>query len=805
MLNNYLTTALRNLRRHRFFSFINIFGLAVSMCICMGIMMLIADQMMYDRYNSKRDRIYRVNSIPVGENGGFHEETSTTALPVKQELTENYTGVEKAVRIMRGFANNWLEVDQDVNVPVAGYFADPEILDMFEYDLEYGDSKTALVEPHSIVLTKKASRKLFRQENPLGELIKVGQNGLFKVTGVIRDKGYKTHIAFDALASLSTVRTFGPESTEKKALDYWYNYNNGWVYILLEKGKSPEDIQPHLRAIEKNHYLKLANPDTESRISFKLQSICSITPGPFINNPIGPFFPWIFVYFFGGLAAIVLLTSCFNFTNLSVARSLTRAREIGVRKVTGAARWQIFSQFLAESVLVALCSLLLAAALLMLFRPLLLELSFARMLQWDLEGNLFVYALFVAFAIGTGILAGFFPAVVVSGFQPIQVLKNLSNLKLFSRMGLRKMLLVTQFSFSLLFILTVIVVFYQLQMYLRADHGFTMDHKVIVNASDSTSQVIKAELLKLSHVSSVSAVSHIPAAGMTRGANYKRQLSDKDWINLCYYSVDDDYLSNMNLHLAVGRFFGPDHASNKNFIVLDESAVNVFHFSSPAESLGQTILLQQDSSLRQIIGVVKNYNHQMLMEKAEPMALVYDPKEFRQLQVVYTGSFENIREEIDRAWARVNPGLKVDCRNFSDEVHKIYDIFFGDLVKILTVISVLAIVISCLGLLGMATYTTETRLREISIRKILGGSNRSIIYLLSRGFVSILLISMLIAVPAAYSINNLWLEKLANHVTIDATMILIGVSILALFGALTIGSQTWKAVLVKPVDNLRGD
>ncbi|MBA4144204.1 MAG: hypothetical protein C0523_00465, partial [Cytophaga sp.] len=483
MFKNYVKTAMRSLLRHRFFSAINIFGLAVAMTICMAIIMLIADQMMYDRYNTRRDRIYRVNTIPLGENNAEHNETATTTLPLRNELMESFTGIEKSVRILRGFGNMWLEIEQNVNIPVAGFFVDPEMLDVFEYELEYGDRNTALTEPRSVVLTRKAARKLFKQENPVGETFKVGEQGLFKVTGVLKETNHKSHIVFDALASISTIKDL-KETRYRRDIDNWYQYTAGWIYILVEEGKGPQDINPHLEKIQKAHFTKLPKPDTQQKVKYHLQSLMSITPGPFINNPIGPFLPWLFIYFFAGLAAVVMLTSCFNFTNLSIARSLTRAREIGVRKVTGAMRWQIFVQFLSESILVALFALGLAIVLLLASKPLMMQLSFARLMKWDLEANYFIYAIFLVFAIVVGILAGLFPAVVMSGFQPVKVLKGFTNIKLFSRMGLRKTLLIAQFTFSLIFILSVIVVFNQLQLFLKADHGFSMDKKAIVYLSN---------------------------------------------------------------------------------------------------------------------------------------------------------------------------------------------------------------------------------------------------------------------------------------------------------------------------------
>ncbi len=805
MFKNYFKTAIRSLLRHRFFSAINIFGLSVAMALSMAIIMLVADQMMYDRYNTKRDRIYRVNSIPIADNGALMNETATTTLPLKEELFANYTGIEKATRIVRGFGNMWMELDNNnVNIPIAGYYVDPDFLEIFEHELEYGNPKTALVEPFSVVLSKKTAAKLFKQDNPIGESFKVGEEGPYKVTGILKETKNKTHIAFDALASLSSVKSLEAMDKRTKNLDNWYNMWQGWVYVLVEEGKSIQDIQTNLQKIEKKHFTTLPKPDTQQKIKYSLQQLMSITPGAFINNPIGPFLPWIFVYFFIGLAAVVMLTSCFNFTNLSIARSLTRAREIGVRKVTGAMRWQVFVQFLSESVMVAILSLVGAIVLLILAKPLMQQLSFARLMRWDLEVNYFVYGVFVVFALVVGILAGFFPAVVLSGFQPVKVLKGMNSMRLFSGIKLRKTLLVTQFTFSLIFIISVMVVFNQLQLFLRADHGFNMEKKVVVGLNNTRFAALKIELLKNKNIESVSAVSHVLAAGSSYGADYKRSLEDKDWIDLNYYSTDEDYLKNLEIPLVAGKYFSPENGnSNKNFVVLNEKAVEVFHFKSAMDALGQEIILHSDSSRKLVIGVVKDYNHQMLVEKMKPLALIYNPDEYKLLQVKYSGNFDDAGKTIEEAWAKVNPNLKVDYKDFYAEVHKIYDIFFGDLVSIIGLIAFLAIVISCLGLLGMATYTTETRIKEISIRKILGSSDGSLIYLLSKGFVLILIIAIFIAVPLAFFINNLWLEQLAYHVSVDAATIITGVFALIFFGIITIGSQTWRALYVNPVNNLK--
>jgi putative ABC transport system permease protein len=807
MLQNYLKTAVRSLLRHRFFSAINVFGLAVAMSICMGIIMLVADQVSYDRFNSKADRIYRVTTIGIDDKGNKTESQDNSASPMvlRPELLEKYTGVEKVVRLKRGFGNNWLAFEgQDVNVPITGLWADPEVFEMFEHEFQYGDPTTALREPYSVVLTRKAANKLFKEENPLGQSLKVGKE-TFTVTGILKETEHKSHIVFEGLASMVTLKSKLTEAEYRDDMESWTNYWNGWTYVLLEEGKSEADIQQHLNKIFTEHIASINNPGVY-KMKFGLQALLSITPGPFMNNPIGPGLPWMFVYFLSGLALVILLTSCFNFTNLSIARSLTRAREIGVRKVTGAARWQIFSQFLSESIVVALVALVLALGLLVIIKPMILQLNFARIFHWDLASNVAVYAIFLVFAVMVGILAGLFPAVVLSSFQPVAVLKSLNNVKLFSRMGLRKVLLVSQFTLSLFFILTVIIMYSQLNLFVTQDHGFNTNQNIMIRLNSTKADVLKTELLKYNNIISVSAASHVPAAGTSMGNGFKRNLDDKDWTTFGYFTVDEDYLKNMDIKLVAGKFYEPGNgASNKNFIVINEVGAEKMHFTSALDAIGEEMIFEHDSTKRTILGVISNYNHRDLTQQIGPMALLYDMERINLLQVRYAGTFDAASKTIEKAWNVVNPGLKIDYKEVESEINQFYNIVFGDIVKVLTFISFLAILISCLGLLGMATYTTETRIKEISIRKVLGSSSASLVLLLSKGFLTMLALAVLIGVPLAYFVNNLWLEFIAYHTTIDIVVVLMGVGVLLLFGAITIGSQTIRATFVKPVDNLKSE
>ena len=768
--------------------------------------MLVADHVQYDRYNTKRDRIYRVITKDVASPG--QEESSrqnaTSSMPLREELLEKYTGIEKVVRLKRGFGNHWLEFEgQDVNIPLAGFYADPEVFEVFEYEFQYGDPATALKEPFSVVLTRKAANKLFKDENPLGQSVKVGELGDFVVTGVLKETSRKSHIVFEALASMATVASVA--GSDDNTMSNWTDFWNGWTYVLLEPGKSAADLQQSLTRIYEEKIATIVNPGV-FKMKFQLQGLNDITPGPLQNNSIGPVMPWIFVYVLGGLALIILIASCFNFTNLSLARSLTRAREIGVRKVTGAARWQIFTQFLSESVVIAFAALVIAFGLLLLVKPMLLQLNFARIFSWDFEANGSVFMIFLAFAVFVGVLAGFFPAIVLSGFQPIKVLKSINNVKVFSRMGIRKVLLVAQFTLSLFFILSVIIMNNQLTLFTTKDHGFNMSKNIAVKLNNTAPQLLKNELLKFGNIESVSAASHLPAAGISNGGGFKKSLDDKEDVPFARFTVDEDYLKNMGLQLLAGRFFegGQDHV-NKSYVVINEEGVKKLQYASPSDAIGKEVISHNDSSRQTIIGVVSNYNHRDLTRSYSPMALMYNADQFAVLQVAFHGSYEGAAQSIEKAWSVVNPDRKVDYNTVESEVKKFYDIFFGDIVKILGTLATLAILISCLGLLGMAMYATETRIKEVSIRKVLGSSNRALVFLLSKSFLGVLALAIIVGIPATYFINNLWLELIAYRTSISLAVIAEGVLILLLFAIFTVGSQTIRAMFINPVDNLKNE
>ncbi len=809
LMRHYFVVAFRNFIKQKSFSFINVAGLTLGMSASLIVIMLVSQNLQYDNYNTKRDRIYRI--ITYGEKWP----EATTPFPLLDELIEKYPGIENSVRFNGWFGNViGFKLLENASIPVAGFYVSPEVFDFFEYELEYGDPLTALVEPYSVVLTKNTARKLFKDENPVGETIQVGDVGMYKVTGVLKETSKKSHINFEALASLATVKSL-QALKKKQGADLpmpdngdWQFVHGTWTYVLLAPGKSVSDIQTALDEISSKHYSNLA--PLQSRWKFNLQRLKDITPAIGMGNEIGPVLNYQIIYFISGVALAILAVSTFNFTNLSIARSLSRAKEIGLRKVTGASRWQIFVQFLSEAVLFSWVGLLLAFILIVFTKKMFLDLTLIRMVQWDLAVNIWVFCVAFIFATLVGIIAGLFPAAVLSQFTPVKILRNLSNVKVLSRTSMRKALIVAQFTVAIVFTFSAIVVYNQIELFLSKDHGFDMKNNIMIRLHGTAPELLKTELLKYPSLTDVSAASYLPATFFSSAwGNVKNPKHGNEWHETRYYSVDADYLRNMGVPLIAGRFFSNQAGnSNRNFVVINEAAVKQLHFDSPNAAIGQSLLsqfAQRDSSNLEVVGVVKDYNHSILTEKIGPLMLICAPEQYQILQVKYSGSYDKASEAIEQSWKKMNQDKHIDYITFEDEIFKFYDWIVGDFLKILLVMACFAVMICSLGLLGIVSYATETRVKEISIRKICGCSDSRIVFLLSKSFLGLIIVSILLGIPAGYFLNNLWLENIAYHTSAGPGVIVTAIAILMTVGILTISSQTIDAACRNPVDSLKAE
>jgi len=456
MIKSYIKIALRNILKHKVFSFINIVGLAVSMSASLLIILMVSDQKKYDQFHSKKDRIYRVITKP-NEEGQFY---ATSAMPLKETLLEEYEGIEKVVRFRMMFGGDVTYVEN--TVPLAGFYADEDMFNVFDFELLYGDPETALRDPFSLVLTEEAANKLFKNENPIGKVVKFNDRGLdhyglgitiknvmlgdFTITGVIKDNNYKTHIPLEIFGSWSTLPVLKNQEIESIQLDDWKSMWDTYLFALLDEGKTRKDLTRVLSRISEVQF-----EDYEDfKLTFNAQALTEITPDKFLNNPMSFRMPKEGFYFLSFLALIVIISACFNYTNLSVARALTRAKEIGLRKINGARRIQIFLQFTIEAILISLFALLLSVVFLQLLKQGFAGLWLNKYLAINMNENALVVLLFIFFSVFIGFIAGFLPAWYLSSFQPLNVLKKeLSNVTrkkgtlMFSKPGLGKSLVVT--------------------------------------------------------------------------------------------------------------------------------------------------------------------------------------------------------------------------------------------------------------------------------------------------------------------------------------------------------------------------
>ena len=793
MFFNHLKTGLRAIKKQKLFSAINIFGLSFSLSVCMVIIMLLADQFSYDRFNSNHDDLYQVNIARFDE--PILKGMATTPVPLGPKLMTGHPQVINYARFIRGFGNNWIKIMQDVNIPVAGFFADPQVLELFEYDLAHGNPHLALQEPYSVVLTHETALKLFDKTDVLGETIKVGELGTYEITGVMKPIPGKTHIKFDALASMASYEALTKLDVVDDLMDNWDNRWNSWNYIQLASGATPEAVESYLAEISAEQYEGQENDVP----SFFLQKITDINPGPMMGNAIGPGIPMLFVYFLSGMALVIILSACFNYTNLSLARSLNRAREVGVRKVFGASRWQIIMQFLAESVLISLLAFAFSLVILTFIKPIFLELNFSQLLDWNLSQSLEVYLLCFVFSAGVGLVAGIVPSIFHSSVRAMEALKSLAGVKVFSRMGMRNFLIVSQFGLSLFLVITVKLVYNQMNFMIRTDYGFDSEHIVVVRLNGADPALIQNEMAQYPNLINSSLANFVPASGTSSTTDVKYQEEE---YNFNQMSVDHAYVANMGLDLIAGKSFEQGNEAHK--LILNEAAVRALPFEYPGDAIGKLIKIGNDSTHSEIVGVVADYHHETMFSDIKPLMLHHDPERLGVLQVrVNATNFSAALLDIERSWAAVYPELQIDYKVMNEEIAFFAELIFGDLTKIVTFISVLALIIAALGLMGMVVYAMQVRMKEVSIRKVLGSTNGQLMYVLSSKFLKLLLIAIVVSLPLTWFINNLWLENIAYHVDMDFGVVAFGITIIIFLGALIVGSQTWKTANRNPSEVLR--
>lgn len=801
MLKSILTTALRNIFRQRAFSIINLAGLSVGMSLALLIIMIVRDQYTFDNFHKDRDKIYRINTMAIRTNGDT-EPYASTPIPLAKAIADDYTFTDRVVRFNRWFSGD--AIYGSVNVPMSGMMTDPSFFEVFNFPLEKGDAATALKDPKGMVLTHKAAIKLFGDRDPLGQTISYGKFGEFHVTGVLKPFINKTHLEFEVLGSLEALPLLEKEGKAQSVLENWNNYYMTYVYFTLRDGHTIDEVERALPEIATKYYAGLKLETRDKGYQFYLQPLSEITPGPGLSNQLGNGLPDIILIFMGVLAAVVMVMACFNYTNLMIAKSLTRAREIGVRKVMGARRFQVFTQFVGEATVFSVIALLFSWLLLQGLKPAFMQLSLARSFELTLVEDYSLYLYFLAFAIGVGLIAGLLPAGYLSAFKPIKVLKDSGGLKVYSRLTFRKILIVTQFSLSVVFIIVVLVIYKQVNYMINKDLGIHDSDILNVRLQGVEYEKFANEASTIPGVVRVGGVSHQLGTGADRASDYWRNFGDTPFV-MRDFIMDNNYIDNLEISFIAGKNFDPSTEGEiERHVILNETALPLFGLKDPVAAIGQTIYAE-DSIMLTVIGVVKNFHFRPLNYEIGPLAMRYNNKQvgFASVRIV-PGQEKVVMAQLEAIWKRFDAVHPFTAKLMSDEIDDGYrNGGFYDIVKIVGYVCFLAVTLACLGMLGMAMYSTQTRIKEIGIRKVMGAESWQVVLVLSRSFFLLIAIAVLVGVPAGYMIGGMFLESFAYKISMSFMLIGTGVMIIIVLGALTIASQTFQAARLNPVNSLR--
>ena len=797
MLYNYFKTAYRNIIRSKWFSLINVFGLASSLAIGMVVIAMKKDQQDYDRFHVQGNLIYRVISESREANATF----ATCPALLEEELMGQYPEIINSVKLRRAFGHDISFNDNTIFA--SGFYTSPSFFEIFNFKLKYGNTATALQAPFNLVLYEETAEKLgVNHPHFIGNSIEVKDMGTFTLTGIIEKNAERSHIYFDALTSYSTLASLLIQGHFKQTnYDNWLDQNNNYLYLLLDKNASITKLEQALAQISINKY-----PDEATRTHFHLQPLRDIAGKQLVNN-LSIAVPDFVLYALSILALLILLTACFNYTNLTVAKSLTRGKEVGIRKVIGANRRQVFFQFLVESIVLAIVAFVLATALFdLLLIPQMKSLMIFEALNLRLENDWSSYFAFFIFSVLTGILAGILPSMYLSSFQPIKTLKSNASSRLFSKVGWRKALMGLQFMITILFFITAIVLFKQTKHLLYADYGFNQENIINISLKGQSFEKIKTILEKEPAISGIIGSSF--ALGMGgKVTDICKRTEEGEEIIFDKLHIDENFIDLMDIKLLAGRTIQANDPQDKSQVIINKTAVERLGWENPQQAIGQEMLINQPEGViaSTIIGVIDDIYNYLILTKAEPLFLTYEPAQIgiASLKIVGDQIPETITK-IQQAWASAVPNTSLDYYFYKDELRRNLAPLTSA-VKILGFLTFITMLIMSLGLLGLASYAAQTRKKEISIRKILGATRSRIVWTLSKGMLKTLGIALFLGLPLTVFFNNFWLQNIAYRISLNVFNVGLGALVLAALALVIVISQTFLLASRNPAETLKSE
>lgn len=783
MLKNYFKTGIRTLLRNKGFSTLNIMGLAVGLAVCILIFLWVQDELSYDRFHTNADRIYRViehEELSSGEILSYSQQGPALAPILKADYPEILESVRYRVwggRLVRFGDHKFYE---------KGFaFADPAILTMFTFPLIKGDPASALTDPSSIVISENMARKYFENEDPLGKILRVDNHTNFIVSGVMENIPSNSHLKFDFLAKFESIKNFGLPIT-------------GWdsfyldIYVLLTETADRREVDRKIKNVISEHSEGSAfTIDLQPLTRIRLFSNVILTPQ--VDGDIK------YVVIFSLIAVFILLNACINFMNLTTARSGQRAREIGMRKVVGARRKELVHQFFGESLLMAFISLIFAVGLVLLFLPLFNQLS-GKDLPLRVLGRPHVILGLLGITLTAGLISGIYPALLLSSFQPVTVLKNAFRSGLRGK-AFRRALVIFQFVLTTVLIIGTVVVYRQLNFLRQQSLGYEKDQVMIFRLSGNLREKIdlmKTTFERIPGVLDMTAASTVPGnrrATLTLD-NWEGRDSE-DRFELGLLDVDHGFLSTFKLQMVDGRFFSRDFTTDEdNAVVVNEAAVRAIGMKDP---VGKWILGPE----LKIIGVIKDFNLRTLHHKVAPLAISMEKSRLRHMFVkIAAVNIPRTIASLRSSWNSLVPEYPFDFKFLDEQLEEFYraDQRIG---KIINAFAGLALFVACLGLFGLASFVAERRTKEIGIRKVLGASNPVIFHLLARDFIKWILLANLIAAPIATFAMMKYLNLYAYHTKLGPMVFLIPCLLTLLVSFLAISWQAIKAATADPVKSLK--
>ncbi len=791
MIKSYLKIALRTIKKNKGYSFINITGLAIGIACCILILLWVNEELSYDRFHKNAARIYRVNAINE-TTAQIHHQFQMPA-PLSPALKEEIPEIRHSTRYLK-LGGEWLVRYGDKTfIESAFSLVDPDFFQIFTFPAVEGDLDNALSDPRSLVITQKIADKYFPDEDSVGKVLRVEKALDFTVKAVIKDMPRNSHLQCDFLIPFVILKEL---VTGYDALEEW-RIQNTETFVLLPKGSSAQDVNPKIALFTDKHLEK-------QKLVLYLQPLRKIHL--FSSDIRGPITvskgDITYVYVFSLIAVFILITACINFMNLTTARSAMRAKEVGLRKVIGAYRLKIIQQFFGESLLMSFISLGLAIVLVELLLPIFTNISGTTLsLSYGMR-NIHLLMAIVVIALCTGILSGGYPALYLSSFQPVKVIRGIIFLGS-QGAAFRKILVIVQFSISILLIICTIIISDQIVFMKSKKLGFAKEHLCVLRIRGGLWQnyaSAKNELLKNAEILSVTQTSVFP----TKGASYSGPATD--WVgdmpeeSVPWYmiSVGYDFLETMDIEMVEGRFFSKEFAADPSSVVVNETAAKIVGRKSP---LGRQFTFW--GKKYRIIGVVKDFHFSPVQYAVKPLILAYTPQDFR-FFVIKIDS-ERIPEAIasmERVGRKFAPEYPFEFRFLDEE----YDMTYRTEQRVGTIFrsfAILAIVISCLGLFGLASFLAERRTKEIGIRKALGASVSEIVLLLSKEFTKWVVVANVIAWPIAYSAMNRWLKGFAHRITIGMEPFVAAAFMAVVIALLTVAYQAVKAALTDPAKALR--